>query len=228
MRPQPPRDRLPVRHRALALLRRIARATIAAGTLVALVLLALRIYTAVAYRDRIHPGEQARPAPVAVVFGAGLTPRGQPTAVLYDRVATGVALYQQGTVARLLMSGDGRAANHDEPDAMRRLAVSLGVPNDAILLDRDGLRTYATCYRTRHVFGVQQAIPVTQEFHLPRALFTCSHLGVEVSGVPADRRAYPWRHRVSWQLRELFATAAAWADVFIINPTPARLSLPRD
>jgi SanA protein len=76
---------------------------------------------------------------------------------------------------------------------MRDYAIGLGVPEEDIILDYAGRRTYDTCYRARHIFGVEQAILVTQNFHLPRALFTCSAFGIQSSGVSADLRTYSRR-----------------------------------
>ena len=67
-----------------------------------------------------------------------LTHDGQPTLILRDRVKTAVQLYLSGKVGKLLMSGDNRFFNYNEPEAMRQYALSLGVPDDAIVLDYAG------------------------------------------------------------------------------------------
>jgi len=69
------------------------------------------------------------------------------------------------------MSGDNRFVDYNEPEAMRQLALSLGVPDTAIVLDYAGRRTYDTCYRAKAIFRVDQAILVTQAFHMPRAIY---------------------------------------------------------
>jgi SanA protein len=107
---------------------------------------------------------------------------------------------------------------------MRQHALSLGVPEDAILTDRAGLRTYDTCYRAREVFGLRSAILVTQHFHLPRALFTCRGLGVEAVGVAADNYYYLKRSRLYWNVRELFATFGAFVDLYVKQPAPLVVS----
>ncbi|WP_322794208.1 SanA/YdcF family protein [Bellilinea sp.] len=171
-------------------------------------------------RARQFQVEQAPSAPVAIVFGAGLTRDGQPSPVLRDRVATAVQLYFDGKVQKILMSGDNRFVDYNEPGAMKRYALSLGVPEADIVLDYAGRRTYDTCYRARHIFGVREAILVTQRFHLPRAIFTCNGLGVDSVGVIADQRTYSqYAHRF-WRIREIPATAMAFVDVFITRPLP--------
>jgi vancomycin permeability regulator SanA len=180
-----------------------------------------RLYTWWRYEPDVVEVNQAKPAPVAIVFGAGLTRSGTPTAVLYDRVAAAAELYRQGKVQTLLMSGSTYSSVYNEPRAMRDLAVQLGVPASAIQLDPLGLRTYDTCYRAKHLFGIQQAVLVTQGFHLPRALYICDALGLSASGASADLRQYRRSSIVIWNVREIAATAAALWDVHVIQPIPS-------
>ncbi len=165
-------------------------------------------------------GESAVPARrVAIVFGAGLWRDGSPTPILKDRVETAAKLYFAGKVEKLLMSGDNRFVDYNEPAAMREYALSLGVPDADIVLDYAGRRTYDTCYRARAIFGVKKAILVTQSFHLPRAVFLCNALGVDGVGVEANNRVYLKRSLLFWNLRELPATLTAFADV-LTRPQP--------
>jgi len=157
---------------------------------------------------------------VAIVFGAGLWRDGRPTPVLRDRVATAASLYFAGKVEKLLMSGDNRFDSYNEPAAMRDYAIELGVPDEAIVLDYAGQRTYDTCYRARDIFGIRQAILVTQAFHLPRALYTCNKLGVRAIGVPADRRIYRNYSLFAWNMREVPATLVALWEVHVSRPQP--------
>lgn len=172
-------------------------------------------------RSRIYTDVQAAPAAsVALVLGAGLWADGSPTPALYDRVATAVDLYQAGQVKKLLMSGDNRFEWYNEPAAMRQLAIRLGVPDEDIVLDYAGRRTYDSCYRARAIFEVKEAIIVTQRFHLDRALYLCDALGIRAVGVVADRRTYTPPYAQWWWLRETPALVNAWLDVNILRPVP--------
>jgi len=97
---------------------------------------------------------------------------------------------------------------------------SLGGPETAIVVDFAGRRTYDTCYRARAIFGVTEAILVTQAFHLPRAIYECSRLGIDLVGVNADLRVYSKSSVLYWNARELFATVAALWDLNISHPVP--------
>ncbi|TLN08762.1 hypothetical protein FDZ74_12065 [bacterium] len=190
---------------------------LAAGVIIfGLPRLASEIYAA----TRITQQAEMPNRPVAIVFGAGLLRDGSPTAVLRDRVETASELYFAGKVEKLLMSGDNRFVEYNEPGAMRAYALELGVPEEAIVLDYAGRRTYDTCYRAKEIFGANQVVLVTQRFHLPRALVTCNGLGLDAIGVAADRRAYRQYAHNFWTLRELPATLVAFVDTFITRPLP--------
>lgn len=194
------------------------------GALGAITVIAFNLITHAAYASRMYVDAEAVPAEtsrrIAIVFGAGLTRSGGPTPVLYDRVATAADLYQRGLIDKLLLTGDNRFENYNEPEAMRQTALRLGVPDSALVLDYAGRRTYDSCYRARSIFGVERAILVTQAFHLDRAMYLCTSFGIDAIGVMADRRAYTASSQTWWSIREAAATVAAWLDVNVLKPTP--------
>ena len=171
-------------------------------------------------RGRIFKVATSKNSKVAIVFGAGLERDGTPSPVLRDRVSTAVQLYFAGKVEKLLMSGDNRFIDYNEPGAMQAFAIELGVPEEDIVLDYAGRRTYDTCYRALHIFGVRDAILVTQRYHLPRALFTCNGLGLTSTGVEADLRDYNIHSLRYWKMRELPATLVALWQVWFSHPLP--------
>ncbi len=98
-----------------------------------------------------------------------------------------------------------------------------GIPAEDVEPDFGGRRTYDTCYRAHNIFAVESAILVTQEFHLPRAIFTCRRLGLDAVGVSADLR--PYRGARWYELRETAATLNALWDVIRQKP-PAVMGAP--
>ena len=179
-----------------------------------------RMITAVYSWNRIYQVESAPTERVAIIFGAGLRWDGSPTAILRDRVQTGVNLYFGGRAEKLLMSGDNSVEYYNEPEAMRQYAIAMGVPAEDIVLDYAGRRTYDTCYRARAIFGVERALLVTQKFHLPRALFLCNALGLDASGVDANNLQYRRVSLLIWNVREQLATMAAFLDLYVDKPVP--------
>ena len=154
------------------------------------------------------------PPRVAIVFGARVFPDGRLTNSLYDRVLTAVELYRAGRVKKLLMTGDRQNDSYDEPAAMKKMAIELGVAESDIFVDNDGKRTYDSCYRAKEIFEIRKAILVTQDYHQPRALYLCNSLGVESIGITANRRTYD--REDYYHLREFFSVASAWSEINIM------------
>jgi SanA protein len=203
--------------KAIKVILRFIKITILIG---AAVLILPRLITALFAIPRSYSVQSVPTTPAAIVFGAGLWRDGTPTTVLRDRIATAAELYFAGKVQKILMSGDNRYLDYNEPGAMREFALSMGVPEEAIVLDYAGRRTYDTCYRAKAIFGLDKAILVTQGFHLPRALYTCNALGLKAIGVPSDKHDYTKRSLVYWNIRELPATLAVLLEVHLLRPEP--------
>lgn len=179
-----------------------------------------RLITGIYAAQKTYTPSNAPKASIAIVFGAGLLYDGSPTSVLRDRVEVAAQLYFAGKVKKLLMSGDNSYLDYNEPGAMLEYALSLGVPREDIVLDYAGRRTYDTCYRAKMIFGVQDSLLVTQQFHLPRAIFLCNMLGVQGVGVNADIRTYNPASLTYWNMRELPATLVALTEAWITHPVP--------
>jgi len=100
-------------------------------------------------------------------------------------------------------------------------ALERGVPPEDIFLDHAGFRTYATLYRARDVFGVTSAVLITNEFHLPRAIYTGKRFGLDVVGLTSDARTY--RTWLFNDCREFLARTLAWMQINITRPRPKYL-----
>ncbi len=180
-------------------------------------LLGLRFWVDQTYKDRIYFDiERVPERPIAIVFGAGVDPAGRLSSILADRVDTALELYRAGKVQKLFLTGDNRFVWYNEPGSMASYLLDRGVPRSDLVLDYAGRRTYDSCYRAMHIFGIDQAILVTQNYHLDRALFTCNGLGMDAIGVAANRVP---SSRFYW-LRELPAVLVAWWDIHVRHPLP--------
>lgn len=157
---------------------------------------------------------QVPPRRVALVFGAGILTDGTPSAMLADRVDAAIALYRAGKVRKLLFSGDNSRVDYDEVGSMRKYAVERGVPKSDITLDYAGFDTYDSCYRARKIFGITSAVLVTQRYHLPRAVYDCTRLGIDAVGVGTpDWGTYDTPLMTSYEVRETIADVKSLWDV---------------
>ncbi|MFW6597939.1 SanA/YdcF family protein [Propionibacteriaceae bacterium Y2011] len=162
-----------------------------AGLLVVLALVLLPTLGPTAYVQaralgHTYDATSVPPAGVALVLGASVEPSGEPSAFLAARLDIAVQLYEAGTVQRVLVSGDGRTSDYDEPAAMRSYLMERGVAEADITTDPAGLDTFDSCVRAQQEYGVTSLIVVTQSYHLPRAVAACRSIGLAADGVGDD------------------------------------------
>ena len=151
--------------------------------------------------------------PVGIVFGAGIRNK-SPSRIFSDRLQGASQFYKKGIIKKILISGDNSLESYDEPEAGKQFLISQGIPQEDIILDYAGFRTFDTCARAKKVFNIQRAILFTQEFHLPRALFLCHSFGIESKGFASDFQKY--RGSLRFQTREYLAQILGfWERVFL-------------
>ena len=177
-------------------------------------------------RGRVFSSGQAPnfSAPV-LVLGAGIYSDGEPTAVLEGRLRTALDLYRAGKVTWFLVSGDNRAASYNEPQAMRTWLLKQGVPSELVIADYAGRRTYDSLKRAKVVFGLQRLVVVTSDFHMARAIYLGSSLGLDIYGVPDSTREHTLGTRIWFWFREYGARHKALLDTWF--PPSTRLG-PRE
>lgn len=158
----------------------------------------------------IGDSDEIRPVDAIIVLGSGIW-GDYPTPLLAERLDTAIALYEAGASERIIMSGDGEnPSHHDEPLVMANYAISRGVPEEAILLDRFGLNTHATVYRAIHRYELNHVIFVSQHYHLERTLYLARMFGLRATGVYCDKR------RISGQTaRDVREVLARVKDFFV-------------
>lgn len=199
--------------------KRQVRRLVAAGTLVLAVLGAATLggtwlWVHRASAGLVHTVADAGSAPVGLVLGAGLTETDEPTPFLAARLDAAAALYRAGKVKVLLVSGDNRTKDHNEPDAMRTYLVQRQqIPYEVIVTDYAGRDTYDSCVRAKQIFGVERTLVISQGYHVPRAVAICRAIGLEAEGVgdwTAQRYEDVW---ASGARREVLANVKALGDV---------------
>lgn len=156
----------------------------------------------------------------AIVLGAKVYANGYPSDYLQDRLDKALELYQHHKVTRFLLSGDHGTTAYDEVNNMKAYLLGKGVNTKDIFLDHAGFDTYNTMVRAAKIFQVTDAIIVTQEFHLPRAIYIARHKGIEAYGIKADKREYAALKTL--KLREGLAKVKAFTEV-AINKKPKYL-----
>jgi SanA protein len=134
------------------------------------------------------------------------------------RIKAAQELFAAGTVAGIIVSGDNRAADYNEPVMMKTDLVRAGVPAEFITMDFAGFHTLDSVVRAKSVFQQDRVIVVSQRFHAQRALFLAQHTGLDAEAYVADEPPMDWRIRV--RVREVVARALACLDVWVLHRQP--------
>lgn len=154
-----------------------------------------------------------------LILGAGI--RGDsPSPMLQDRLDEGIKLYNSGVASKIIMSGDHGRKGYDEVNIMKGYAIQKGVPSEDIFMDHAGFSTYESIYRAKEIFGADNIIIVTQEYHLYRALYISDKLNVNAYGVNSDPRKYSGQSYR--EFREILARNKDFVNC-IIKPEPKYL-----
>jgi len=157
--------------------------------------------------------ETAPVRPYAIVLGNRVNAAGAPSLELAARLETVLALHRAGRAAKVVVSGRV-APGYDEPRAMAAWLVARGISPADILVDVGGHRTAATMAGSM-ALGVRSALVVSQDYHLPRALYLARHAGIDAFGVPAVSRRSGWPAAVQLFFRETTARAETVVEVAV-------------
>ena len=186
------------------------------------VVVGCNLWMVLSTRSLIHTPDtaQALTGDCILVLGCGLRRDGFPSQMLRDRLDTAIEAYRMGLAPKLLMSGDHGQVDYDEVNAMKDYAMAQGIPSEDIFMDHAGFSTYESMYRAKAIFHCEKVIVVTQNYHLYRALANARAMGMEATGISANRRAFSGQWYFS--LREAVARVkdTLWG---IIKPRPTYL-----
>ncbi|MEI6265918.1 MAG: ElyC/SanA/YdcF family protein [Sphingobacteriia bacterium] len=147
----------------------------------------------------------------AIVLGAAIKNNNEPGNYLKYRLDDALSLYKSGKIKKILISGDNGEDAHDEISVMNNYLVRNGVPQDIIFGDYAGFDTYSTMERADKVFDIENAIIVSQGFHLQRAVYIARKKGIDATGY-ATKQSFGKRR---YFLREHFATIKSFFDCII-------------
>ena len=112
---------------------------------------------------------------------------------MLSRVTEGVREYERGVAPRIIVTG-GQTSRFTEADVMTRIARAQGVPESAIVPERQAENTIQNaCFSARIMkqHGWKSAEVVTSPSHLPRAEVIFSHVPIEWRGHAAPSLSEP-------------------------------------
>ncbi len=131
-------------------------------------------------------GAAPRHADVGIVLGAAVWGEG-PSPGLRERLNHALWLYQEGYVPVLLVTGGlGKGKRLTEAAVMKEYLVERGVPAEHILMETKSTSTYENLLYGQQVLSThpyQNALLISHDYHLFRAVTMAESLGIPVSPV---------------------------------------------
>ena len=180
----------------------------------------LNIWILVSTSDQIFKDVPLPPAQrVGLVLGTSrFTTKGVKNEFFEERMDAAAELFERGIIKHILVSGDNRSIYYNEPRDMLNALKERGIPESAVTLDYAGLRTLDSVVRCAQIFGQNNFIIITQEFHLYRALFIANYHELKAYGFSpkSSRITVPTKVR----MRELIARVLAVLDLYVWNKKP--------
>lgn len=162
----------------------------------------------------------------ALVLGTSpIGKNGGPNRFFTTRIRACAELYHSGKIDRILVSGDNRKVDYNEPEEMRQALIEQGIPEEIIFLDYAGFRTYDSVIRAKEVFGQASLLFVSQKFHNERAVFIAKKKGIDAIGYNAEDVRF--HYGFITYVREWFARCKVFLDL-LFGKKPHFLGEPVD
>lgn len=137
------------------------------------------------------PVEKLSAADAIVVLGFGppVDEKGKPNPEIVRRVEKGALLFKAGLAPLLIMTGGNTYKDYYESSVMAEVAVSLGVPGDRVLEERQAMDTIGNARYSSRIMrerGLSSCIIVSSPYHLKRAKKLFEAAGLIVQTAPAE------------------------------------------
>ncbi len=157
---------------------------------------------------------------VWLVFWASVKRNG-PSDILKDRLDMVYKAYIKGKISKIIVSGDNRKVDYNEPLSMKKYLVKMWVKEYDIYPDYAWFDTYDSIYRAREIFDINEIVLFTQDFHLKRAMYISNRLWIQTYWVETNLHIY--RQQNYNNIREIWARVKAFLDVEILKSKPKYL-----
>lgn len=149
------------------------------GLLVILAAVSTRVVTQ-ASQEKLYDEVDRIPArDVALVLGVN---KRAASRFFANRIDAATALFKTGKVHTIVVSGASRPDGYDEAADMRQALIANGIPASSIVMDASGKNTLTSLERCKESHPRQPITIVSQRYHVSRAVYMASKLGIDAIG----------------------------------------------
>lgn len=174
-------------------------------------------------KNKITANENELPAcKVALVLGTARWLEGGSQNLYFTyRMQAAGKLFAQGKIKKIILSGDNRVNEYNEPREMKKALTKMGIPDSCLIADYAGVRTFDSMVRCKEVFGQDSIIVISQEFHNERALFIANRINLTAFGYNAQKVTSQKTYRML--AREFFSRIKCVLDLYVFDTKPKHL-----
>jgi SanA protein len=204
-------------------MRRLKRIVLITSIVFIVLLVTCNIWVVQSTKNRVYSDLATLPEHrVALVLGTSHKTVGGGANLFFEkRMETAAELYHLGKIDHFILSGDNSSPYYNEPRAMQKALIGMGIPASAITLDYAGLRTLDSVIRSKEIFGQEKITIITQPFHSYRALFISNYYNIDAVAMVAGEPDLAYSFKVLF--REYFARTKAVLDLYVLKTDPRYL-----
>lgn len=179
------------------------------------------------YRDI----EQIPYRPYALLLGTSkYTLKNTPNQFYQYRLSAAKDLFDNEKIDYILLSGDNRTLQYNEPKMMANDLKKRGIGDNVLFPDYAGFRTLDSVIRAKQVFHAEPMTIISQGFHCERALFIAQYHHIDAICFAATDPDTYILTRVREMLARVLMLWELWFEKqphFLGNPEPLPPPVPR-
>lgn len=176
-------------------------------------------------RNQIYNDIEKTPyRPYALLLGTSKFVSKNTPNLYYDyRLESAIALFNAHKIRYILLSGDNRTPQYNEPKMMAKDLRQMGIDEQYLYRDYAGFRTLDSIIRSKEVFQIEPMMIITQRFHCERALFIANYHHIDAICFAAEE---PYAFSLTRVRETLARVLMLWelliekAPHFLGNPEP--------
>ena len=128
---------------------------------------------------------QVKDSDVIIVLGAQVKEDGTPSVALERRLTAALEMYKTDPQIIICCGAQGANEPAAEGDVMRAWLIDRGVKEEDAIAETKSFNTRENLNYAREIMkekGLSQALIVTSDYHVPRALALCRQVGIPATG----------------------------------------------
>lgn len=122
---------------------------------------------------------------VIIVLGAQVKEDGTPSVALERRLTAALESYRQDRQLIIVCGAQGGNEPRPEGDVMRDWLLARGVPDEDVVAETASFNTRENLTHAKAIMeerGLREALVVTSDYHVARALVLCRQVGIAATG----------------------------------------------